>query len=105
MEVGRRLSDPRSTGLGLSLLTLIAMVSNSYAEAWSAEEQALAVAITPLDKHMATRGRNGPCSSSAEPRRVELLEDHRHHYMINGELYGVSPSDGPVEVGKIIRER
>ena len=57
MEVGRRLSDPRSTGLGLSLLTLIAMVSDSYAEALEYSEQALAVVVTPLDKHMATQGK------------------------------------------------
>ena len=33
LEVGRLLNDPRSTGFGLNLLSLIAMLSDSYAEA------------------------------------------------------------------------
>jgi hypothetical protein len=48
MEVGGLLADPRSTGLGLALLTWIALVSDSYAEALDYSEQSLAVAVTPL---------------------------------------------------------
>ena len=48
MQVGRLLNDPRSTGLGLGLLTWIALVSDSYAEALEYSEQSLAVAVTPL---------------------------------------------------------
>ena len=44
MQVGRLLKDPRSTGLGLGLLTWMALISDSFAEALEYSEQSLAVA-------------------------------------------------------------
>ena len=48
MQVGRQLNDPRPTGQGLGLLSWIALVSDSYAEALEYSEQSLSVAITPF---------------------------------------------------------
>jgi hypothetical protein len=53
MQVGRALDDPRSTGLGLSLLASIALVSDSYLDALEYSEQSIAVAVTPLDRETA----------------------------------------------------
>ena len=50
MQVGRLLGDPRSTGLGLALLTWIALLADSYAEALEYSEQSLRVAVTPFDR-------------------------------------------------------
>jgi hypothetical protein len=41
MQTGRLLNDPRSAGFGLSLLTWIAIASNSYNEALQYSEEAL----------------------------------------------------------------
>jgi hypothetical protein len=44
VQVGQSLNDPRSTGWGLLLLSMIAMVSGSIAEALEYSEQSLSVA-------------------------------------------------------------
>src|SRR5262249_47675762 len=54
MQVGRRLKDPRSTGYGLLLLSIIAVMSGSYAEVLEYSEQSLAVAVTPFDRNFST---------------------------------------------------
>jgi tetratricopeptide (TPR) repeat protein len=53
METGRSVNDPRSTGTGLVLLSLIALASDAYADAFEYSERALEVAITPLDRSTA----------------------------------------------------
>ena len=53
LEVGRLLNDPRSTGLGLWFLSVIALLSDSYAEAMEYSEQSLAVALAPVDRSIA----------------------------------------------------
>jgi len=51
--MGRILNDPRSTGLGLSVLALIALLSDSYDEALEYGEQSIAVAVTRQDRETA----------------------------------------------------
>jgi hypothetical protein len=70
MQVGRMLGDPRSTGLGLALLTWIALVSDSYAEALEYSEQSLAVAIAPFDRSGAISGMGGALVLRAVQRSV-----------------------------------
>ena len=53
MRIGGVLHDPRSMGVGLWLLTWAALASDWYAEALDYSEQALAVAVTPLDNDIA----------------------------------------------------
>ena len=53
MQVGRLLGDPRSTGLGLALMTWIALLADSYAEALEYSEQSLGVAVTHFDRSTA----------------------------------------------------
>jgi hypothetical protein len=104
MEAGRLRDDPRSTGLGLALLSLIAMVSDSYAEALEYSEQSLAVAITPLDRHMATQGKGTALVLLRHADAgVRWLEEYQRQCISNGELYGVCTSDGPIAVGKVIQ--
>jgi hypothetical protein len=52
MRHGSSIHDPRSTGLGLWLLTWIAYFADSYVEALEYSEQSSAVAITPFDRYV-----------------------------------------------------
>ena len=104
MQVGQALNDPRSTGQGLNLLTWIALVSDSYAEALEYSEQSLAVAIAPLDKIGATGGKG--CALVLLRRTEEgaaLLEDHRRGCVADGNLYTLAGSDAIIGVCKALQ--
>jgi tetratricopeptide (TPR) repeat protein len=104
MQVGRLLHDPRSIGLGLALLTWIALVSDSYTEALGYSEQALTVAVTPLDRET---GINGKGCALVLLRRTEeglkLLEGFRRRCVADGDLYSLNSSDGIIGVSKVIQ--
>jgi tetratricopeptide (TPR) repeat protein len=88
MRVGRQLNDPRSTGFGLVLLMWIALTSNSWSEALEYSEQALAVAVTPLDRVSAMAGKG--CALVLLRRTDEgaaLLEELRRRSVADGYLY------------------
>ena len=104
IEVGQALNDPRSTGQGLNLLTWIALVSDSYAEALEYSEQSLAVAIAPLDK-IGAAGSKG-CALVLLRRTEEgaaLLEDHRRGCVADGNLYTLAGSDAIIGVCKALQ--
>jgi hypothetical protein len=74
MEVGRLLDDPRSTGLGLCVLALIALLSDAYVEALEYSEQSIAVATTSVRagnraQHKGMR----PGSPAADRGRVDFV--------------------------------
>ena len=104
MNVGRALNDPRSTGLGLWLLSWIAIVSDSYAEALEFSEQSLAVAITPVDRMIAI---NGKGCALVLLRRVDegaaLLDESRRYFQNMGHLYALAGSDGAYGVCEMLR--
>jgi hypothetical protein len=104
MEIGRRMNDPRSTGLGLSLLTIIALVSDSYDEALKYSNQALAGAVTPIDRSIAMGGK---VTALVLLRRTEeserLLADYRHRCIANGELYAQATCDVMTAVSKVLQ--
>ena len=87
MQVGRLLNDPRSTGFGLWLLSIIALMSESYAEALEYSEQSLAVAVTPVDRNLSTAFK---LFALVALRRTEegamLLEAHRRRCVADGHL-------------------
>ena len=104
MRVGQLLNDPRSTGLGFYLLTVIYIVSDSYSEALKHSEQSLAVAVTPLDRNGATI-----CKGLALVllRRTDegkaLLEEQRRLATADGVLYYLAGSDAIVGVCKVLQ--
>jgi hypothetical protein len=53
MKLGQLFNDPRSAGLGLWTFTIIAILSDSNAEALEHSEQSLATAVTPSDEDIA----------------------------------------------------
>jgi class 3 adenylate cyclase len=104
MQVGRRLDDPRSTGIGLNLLTWIALGSDSSTEALEYSEQCLAVAVTPLERNGAI---NGKGSALILLRRTEegadILKEARRRWATDGVLYNFSSSDVAIGVCKVLQ--
>ena len=104
MQVGRLLNDPRSTGLGLGLLTWIALVSDSFAEALDYSEQSLAVAVTPWDRSAAIDGKGCALVLLRQTEEGEkLLEEHRRRCIADGYLYTLVGIDGIIGVCKVFQ--
>jgi hypothetical protein len=105
MQVGGRLDDPRSTGLGLNLLTWIALISDSYPEALEYSEQTLAVAVTPLDRNGAIGGKG--CALILLRRTEEgaaILKEARRRWVADGVLYNSFPATSLLACAKSFRE-
>jgi tetratricopeptide (TPR) repeat protein len=104
MQVGQTLGDPRSTGLGLALLTIIAMVFDSYAEALDYSEQALAVAVTPIDRNIARVGKG---NALVLLRQIEegtkILDEERCRCVVDGDLYVFAATDGVIGACKVLQ--
>jgi class 3 adenylate cyclase len=104
MRVGRMLSDPRSTGLGLALLTWIALVADSYAEALEYSEESLAVAVTAFDRNAAINGKGGALVLLRRTDEgLKLLEEHNRRCMADGDLYCLVGNEGIIGVGKVLQ--
>ena len=104
MQVGRMLDDPRSTGLGLWLLSTIALAADSYTEALEYSEQSLQVAVTALDRMVA--GEIKGCALVLLRRTEEgaaLLEENRQRCIANGYLAGVVASAGILGVCRVLQ--
>jgi tetratricopeptide (TPR) repeat protein len=104
MQVGRQLNDPRSVGLGLALLSWIAVISDSYAEALEYSEQSLAVAVTPIDRSFALPGKGFALALLRRTEEaVQLLEDERRRGVANGYPYVFVGTDGAIGVCKVLQ--
>jgi class 3 adenylate cyclase/tetratricopeptide (TPR) repeat protein len=104
MQVGRQLDDPRSTGLGLCVLALIAFVSDAYAEALEYSEQSIAVASTPFDRETALNIKG--CVLTLLRRTedgLKILDAFRRRCFADGDLYSLTTSDAIIGVSKVIR--
>jgi hypothetical protein len=104
MQVGRLLGDPRSTGLGLALMTWIALVADSYAEALEYSEQSLGVAVTHFDRSTAVIGKG--CALVLLRRTedgTQLLEGDRRRCIADGDIYRLAGSDGMIGVCKVLQ--
>ena len=104
MQVGRLLNDPRSTGFGLWLLSIIALISDSYAEALEYSEQSLAVAVTPVDRNFCTVFK---LFALVALRRTEegamLLEAYRRRCVADGLIEQLNSTDTIFGVCKILQ--
>jgi hypothetical protein len=104
MQVGRLLNDPRSTVVGLCLLSIIALWSGSYAEALEYSEQSLAVAVTPVDRNFSTAFK---LYAMVALRRTEegamLLEAYRRRCVADGLIEQLNRTDTIFGVCKILQ--
>ena len=104
MQVGRLLNDPRSTGLGLTLLSCIALASDSYAEALDYTEQSLVVAVTPWDRCISIHAKG---CALVLLRRIDegakLLEKDRRRCVTDGHLAPLAASDGILGVCQVLQ--
>jgi hypothetical protein len=104
MRYGSSVDDPRSTGLGLWLLTWIALFADSNVEALEYSEQSSAVAITPFDRYAAIVAKG--CALVALRRAGEgaiVLEEVRSHLVADGCLYLVEAVDPNLGVANVLR--
>jgi len=99
MQVGGLLNDPRSTGLGLALLSWIALISDSFAEALEYSEQSLAVAVTPFDRNAAVSGRGCALVMLRQTDEgAKVLEENNRRAFAAGNLYTSVGNDAIVGV-------
>jgi hypothetical protein len=105
MQVGRLLNDPRSTVVGLCLLSLIALWSESYAEALEYSEQSLAVAVTPVDQNFFSPAFK--LAALVLLRRTEegavLLEAYRGRCVADGLIERLNSTDTIFGLCKILQ--
>jgi hypothetical protein len=88
MQIGQKLNDPRPTGQGLGLLSWIALVSDSYAEALEHSEQSLSVAIAPLEIDGALSGKGCALVLLRQTGQgAAILGEARRRCVANGNLY------------------
>ena len=99
MQVGRTLGDPRFTGLGLMLLTWIAMLFDSFAEALEYSEQALAVAVTPFDRYGAINGKGIALVLLRQTEEgANLLDELHRRCVADGDLYSLAGCEPAIAV-------
>ena len=104
MQVGRMLNDPRSTGLGLFLLSTIELAADSYAEALAHSAQSMELAVTSVDRIGASW--NKGCALVLLRRTDEgatLLEETRNCCIANGCLLLVAVSDWGLGVCQVLQ--
>jgi class 3 adenylate cyclase/tetratricopeptide (TPR) repeat protein len=106
LEAGARMNDPRSTGFGFWILAWVSLVADSYSEALEYSEQALAVAVAPVDRASAI-GAKG-CALLLL-RRVEegrkLIEEWHRGVLADGDLYVASIARGFEGLCKVLQGR
>jgi hypothetical protein len=102
MRVGQESDDPRATGVGLSVLALIALLSASYPEALQYSEESMAVAVTPIDRETGVNIKG--CALVLLKRTEEglkILEEFRQRCLADGDLYSLSVCDVIFGVAKV----
>jgi class 3 adenylate cyclase/tetratricopeptide (TPR) repeat protein len=104
MQLGQRLNDPRSTALGLSLLGIVALASESFAEALEYYEQSLAVAIAPWDQNNANNGKGMALVLLRQTEEgAKVLEARRRRCLVDGDLITLVVTDGAVAACKALQ--
>jgi class 3 adenylate cyclase len=104
IEIGGTLNDPRSTGLGLSVLALVALLSDSYDEALEHSQRSMEVAITRQDRETAVNIKG--CALVLIRRTKEgseLLEKFRERCFADGDLYSLCTVDGVIAVSEVLQ--
>jgi hypothetical protein len=104
LEAGRQLNDPRSTGFGLNLLSLIASFSDSYAEGLEYSEQSLSVAVTPWDRVAASVAKGMALMALRRPEEAAtVLQEQRRRIMADGDFYTAPPVDAMLGIYEILQ--
>ena len=104
MDRGRVLGDPRSTGVGLSLLTWIVLTQENYSEALECSEQALTLAITPQDRTTALLGKGYALVLLGQPVGGQaILDEVRRRCIADGDLYRLVGNDAATAVCKVLQ--
>ena len=106
LRIGQQINDPESTGIGLWVLTWIAVASGSYAEALEYSEQSLTVAVTPYDKDIAIGGKGLALVLLRRTNEAALLlEELRRRCSANGFLYMLRGVELSLALSNVIQGR
>ena len=104
MQVGRVFGDPRPTGLGLSILALIGLLSDSYAEAVEYSTQAMAVAVAPWEWETAINIKGCALVLLRQTDDgLNILDAFRQRSLKDGHLYSLTSSEPIIGVSKVLR--
>jgi tetratricopeptide (TPR) repeat protein len=103
MQVGRVFGDPRPTGLGLSILALIGLLSDSYAEAVEYSTQAMAVAVAPWEWETAINIKGCALVLLRQTDDgLNILDAFRQRSLKDGHLYSLTSSEPIIGVSKVL---
>ena len=94
IAIGRKTGDPRSIGLGLSVLAFMALVLDNYAEAIQYSNEAIAVAVAPIDRETGVNMKG--CALVFLQRFAEgvpLVEEFQKRCSADGDLYSMTSSN------------
>ena len=106
LEAGARMNDPRSIGFGLWILAWVSLLADSYSEALDYSEQALTVAVAPVDRTVAI-GAKG--CALVLLRRVEegrkLIEEWHRRCLGDGNFCAATFARGFDGLSKVLQGR
>jgi len=91
---GRRMNDPRSTGLGMHLRASIAFISDDYAEALNFAEGAISIARAPIDRETAKTVKLAALVLLRRPEAIPMLRDFMDQCAASGWQQQLSLVDG-----------
>jgi len=101
MKLGQLFNDPRSAGLGLWTLTIIAILSDSNAEALEHSDQALATAVTAVDRDVAVGCKACALVLLRHTEDAAKMLEEAYSHLGEGGLFFVSALDGFVGLCRI----
>jgi tetratricopeptide (TPR) repeat protein len=104
MRIGQLLSDPRSTGFGLNLLSWIAFASDSYAEALDHSEHSLSVAVTPWDRVAASLAKGDALMALGRTdEAIKVLQEQQRRIQSDGDFLCLVPIEPFFGVYKLLQ--
>jgi class 3 adenylate cyclase len=103
MSVGRRMNDPRSIGLGMTLRAWGAFFGDDYTAALEFAETSIGLACTPFDREGAANAKTNALALLRSPGSFAMLRDMRDRYEANGWNWMRIASEGPWGVGLVLQ--
>jgi class 3 adenylate cyclase len=103
MAVGRRINDPRSIGLGMTLRAWGALMGDDYAAALDFAEASIGLACTPFDMEGALNAKINALALLRRPGSFETLRYMRDRYEANGWNWIRTGSDGAWGVALVLQ--
>jgi len=105
MAMGRRMNDPRSTGLGMYLHAWAALTSDDYLQALNFYETCLGIARAPIDLNSAQTARVAALVLLRRPEALPTLQSFIAQCVTNGWNLFLASADGMLGIALAINGR